>query len=153
VRSAGLWTTLLSVERAVIERVDFDEDADAIVVPYGRKATKRRCGKPGGAIWLRPRPGAVALAGVGPWHGARLPGGRQVQTACPTHRVVVAQVPWTPEASSKRAPVRSGGLLINIETGLQSLLKQSAHQETFAPYSVRWAPRYGFEPRAQVVLG
>jgi hypothetical protein len=32
VRSAGLWARLLGVERAVVERVAFDEDADAIVV-------------------------------------------------------------------------------------------------------------------------
>ena len=104
--SAGLWARLLSVERAVVERVDFDEDADAIVVAYGPQGYQASLRQMRAALsWLRPRPGAVALAGVGPWHGARLPGGRRCRAACPSHRVVVAQVPWTPEASSKRAPL------------------------------------------------
>jgi transposase len=48
VRSAGLWARLLDVERAVVEQVAFDDDADAIVVAVRpRKATKRRCGKCG----------------------------------------------------------------------------------------------------------
>ena len=47
-RSARLWARLLGVERAVVEWVAFDEDADAIVVAVRpRKATKRRCGKCG----------------------------------------------------------------------------------------------------------
>src|SRR6266705_1330797 len=45
VRSARLWARLLGVERAVIERVEFDEDAEAIVVAVRpRKGAKRRCG-------------------------------------------------------------------------------------------------------------
>jgi hypothetical protein len=43
-----LWARLLGVERAVVERVAFDEDADAIVVAVRpRKATKRRCSRCG----------------------------------------------------------------------------------------------------------
>jgi transposase len=48
VRSATLWARLLGVEQAVVERVEFDEDAEAIVVAVRpRKGAKRRCGKCG----------------------------------------------------------------------------------------------------------
>jgi hypothetical protein len=83
VPSAGLWARLLSVERAVVERVDFDEDADAIVVAYGPQGYQASLRQMRAALsWLRPRPGAVALAGVG-LATVRLPGGRRVQGGLP----------------------------------------------------------------------
>ena len=110
--SAGLWARLLSVERAVVERVDFDEDADAIVVAYGPQGYQASLRQMRAALsWLRPRPGAVALAGVGPWHGARLPGGRRVQGGLPQPSGGGGPGAWTPEASSKRAPLTGSWVL------------------------------------------
>jgi len=48
VRSARRWARLLGVEQAVVERVEFDEDAAAIVVAVRpRKGVRRRCGRCG----------------------------------------------------------------------------------------------------------
>jgi hypothetical protein len=41
---------------------------------------------------------------------------------------------------------------MNIETWLQSV-PSNRRTSNVCPYSVRWAPPYRFEPRAQVVLG
>jgi transposase len=45
VRGVRLWARLLGVEQTVIERVEFDQDDDAIVVAVRpRKEARRRCG-------------------------------------------------------------------------------------------------------------
>lgn len=77
-----------------------------------RKATKRRCGKCG-----RRYPGFDHGQGRWRWRALGLGTVRAYleadgcRAACPSHRVVVAQVPWTPEASLKRAPLTGSWVL------------------------------------------
>jgi len=96
VRSARLWARLLGVERAVVERVEFDEDADALVVAVRpRKGAKRRCGLCGRRCGGydqgegRRRWRALDLGTIRAFLEADAP-----RVCCPEHGVVVAQVPW-----------------------------------------------------------
>jgi transposase len=96
VRSARLWARLLGVERAVVERVEFDEDADALVVAVRpRKSAKRRCGVCGRRCGGydqgegRRRWRALDLGTIRAFLEADAP-----RVCCPEHGVVVAQVPW-----------------------------------------------------------
>ena len=47
--AANVWRKLLGVDRAtVIEEIDFDEEAESVVVHVRpRRSTKRRCGRCG----------------------------------------------------------------------------------------------------------
>src|SRR4029434_2306641 len=96
VRSATLWARLLGVEQAVVERVAFDEDAEAIVVAVPpRRGTKRRCGKCG-----RRCPGFDRGEGRRRWRALDLGTIRAYLEAeaprvcCPEHGAVGVAVPW-----------------------------------------------------------
>jgi transposase len=96
VRSATLWARLLGVEQAVVERVEFDQDAEAIVVAVRpRKGAKRRCGKCG-----RRCPGVDRGEGRRRWRALDLGTIRAYLEAeaprvcCPEHGAVVVAVPW-----------------------------------------------------------
>jgi transposase len=96
VRSARLWARLLGVEQAVVERVVFHDDAEAIVVAVRpRRGVKRRFGKCG-----RRCPGFDQGQGRRHWRALDLGVVRAYLEAeaprvcCPEHGVVVAAVPW-----------------------------------------------------------
>jgi transposase len=96
VRSARLWARLLGVEQAVVERVAFDEDGEALVVAVRpRKGAKRRCGKCGRRCGGfdrgegRRRWRALDLGTIRAYLEADAP-----RVCCPEHGAVVAAVPW-----------------------------------------------------------
>ena len=93
----SVWRATLGVDaKTVVEAVDYDEDAEAIVASVRpRRATKRRCGRCG----VR---SAGYDRGEGPrrWRALDLGPTRcyleaeAVRVRCPEHGVVAAQVPW-----------------------------------------------------------
>jgi len=96
VRNVSLWRELLGVEKTVIERLMFDEDADLVVAHV--RATSRarsRCGLCG-----RRSPGHDTGEGRRRWRALDLGTIRAVLEAdaprvkCREHGVVVAGVPW-----------------------------------------------------------
>jgi transposase len=96
VRDVSLWRVLLDVEKMVIERVEFDEDAELLVAHVRPTARARsRCGVCG-----RRRPGYDRGEGRRRWRSMDLGTMRAVLEAdaprvrCPQHGVVVASVPW-----------------------------------------------------------
>jgi transposase len=96
VRDVSLWRALLGVEKTVIERVEFDEDAELLVAHVRPTARARsRCGVCG-----RRRPGYDPGEGRRRWRSMDLGTMRAVLEAdaprvrCPQHGVVVASVPW-----------------------------------------------------------
>lgn len=95
-RDVSLWRCLLGVEQTVIERVEYDEDAQALVV-HVRPASRQRgrCGKcrrrcagydagPGRRRWR-----SLDLGTTVAMLEANMP-----RVQCPTHGVIVAYVPW-----------------------------------------------------------
>lgn len=95
-RDVTLWRAVFGVEKTVIERIEFDQDADLLVAHV--RATKRqrsRCG-----VCRGRSPGYDAGAGRRTWRALDLGTIRAVLEAdaprvrCPTHGVVVAAVPW-----------------------------------------------------------
>ena len=95
-RDVSLWRGLLGVEKTVLERVEFDEDAEVLVAHV--RPTKRqrsRCGVCG-----RRSPGYDSGAGRRRWRALDL--GTVVavleadapRVTCREHGVVVAAVPW-----------------------------------------------------------
>ena len=96
VRSARVWAGLLGVEKTVVERVEFDEDA-AVVVATVRpgRGQRRRCG-----VCRRRSPGYDRGEGRRRWRALDLGTVRAFVEAdaprvcCPVHGVVVAAVPW-----------------------------------------------------------
>ena len=95
-RDASLWRALLGVEKTVIERVEFDEDAELLVAHVRATARARsRCGVCG-----RRCPGYDPGEGRRRWRSMDLGTMRAVLEAeaprvrCPQHGVVVASVPW-----------------------------------------------------------
>jgi len=96
VRDVSLWRALLGVDKTVIERVEFDEDAELLVAHVRPTARARsRCGVCG-----RRRPGYDPGEGRRRWRSMDLGTMRAVLEAeaprvrCPQHGVVVASVPW-----------------------------------------------------------
>jgi len=96
VRDVSLWRALLGVEKTVIERVEFDGDAELLVAHVRATARARsRCGVCG-----RRRPGYDPGEGRRRWRSLDLGTMRAVLEAdaprvrCPQHGVVVASVPW-----------------------------------------------------------
>jgi len=97
VRSVRVWARLLGVEKGVVvEGVDYDEDADALVVSVRpRRGSKGLCGRCGleapgfdqGRGRRRWR--ALDLGEVKAYLEADAP-----RVTCPVHGVVVARVPW-----------------------------------------------------------
>lgn len=66
-RNARVWQCVLGMARVVIERVGFDEDADAVVVSVrARKRARQRCGRCGrrAAGYDRGEGRAVAVGGI-----------------------------------------------------------------------------------------
>ena len=95
-RDVSLWRALLGVEKTVIERVEFDGDAELLVAHVRATARARsRCGVCG-----RRRPGYDPGEGRRRWRSLDLGTMRAVLEAdaprvrCPQHGVVVASVPW-----------------------------------------------------------
>ena len=94
--NASVWRRTLGVDRAtVIESVEFDEEADAVVVHVRpRRATKRRCGLCG-----RRAPGYDQGQGRRNWRALDLGVARCYLQAdaprvnCPDHGVLVARFP------------------------------------------------------------
>jgi transposase len=106
VRSGRLWQRLLGVERTVVERVDFDEDADAVVVAVRpRKGARQRCGRCG-----RRAPWYDRGEGRRRWRGLDLGTIRTFLEAdaprvnCPEHGPTVVQVPWARHGAGHTRP-------------------------------------------------
>jgi transposase len=96
VRDVSLWAALLGVEKTVVERVEFDEDAELLVAHVRPTSRARgRCGMCG-----RRSPGYDAGEGRRRWRALDLGTMRAVLEAgaprvtCREHGVVVARVPW-----------------------------------------------------------
>jgi transposase len=97
VRADSLWRAVLGVEKTVIEDVEYDEDAQVVVVSVRPAARQRdRCGR----CRRRCRGYDQGRAGRRRWRGLDL-GTIQVwleadsvRVECPVHGVVVAHVPW-----------------------------------------------------------
>jgi transposase len=96
VRSARLWARLLGVERTVVEGVEFDEEAGALVVAVRPcRGERRRCG-----ICRRRCPGYDEGEGRRRWRALDLGTTRcyleaeAPRVSCRRHGVVVAAVPW-----------------------------------------------------------
>ena len=93
----SVWRRLLGVDnRVVVERVEFDEDADAVVAHVRpRRPAKRRCGRCG-----RLSPGYDRGEGRRRWRALDLGEVRSFleadtpRVACAEHGPTVAQVPW-----------------------------------------------------------
>ena len=95
-QNATLWRALLGVEKTVIEDIEFDEDAEVVVVHVRpRRASKGRCGNCGSrAAWYdrgegRRRWRALDLGTVEVFLEADAP-----RVNCPVHGPTVRQVPW-----------------------------------------------------------
>ncbi|MBA3309574.1 MAG: ISL3 family transposase [Nocardioidaceae bacterium] len=95
-RDVSLWRGVLGVEKTVIERLVFDEDADLLVAHVRPTSRARsRCG-----ICARRSPGYDAGEGRRRWRALDLGTVRAVLEAeaprvrCREHGVVVAAVPW-----------------------------------------------------------
>ncbi len=92
-----VWRRLLGVcDGTVIERVDFDEEANAVVAQVRpRRSSKRRCGRCG-----RRSPGYDQGEGRRRWRALDLGEGRSFLEAdaprvnCPAHGPTVVQLPW-----------------------------------------------------------
>jgi transposase len=96
VRDVSLWRSLLGVENTVIERVEFDEDSEVLVVHV--RPTRRQRGRCG--VCRRRSPGYDAGAGRRRWRALDLGTIRAeveaeaARVRCREHGVVVAAVPW-----------------------------------------------------------
>ena len=95
-RDVSLWRGLLGVEKTVVERVEFDEDAELLVVHVRPTSRQRgRCG-----ICGRRSPGYDPGPGRRRWRALDLGTIRAEVEAdaprveCRAHGVVVASVPW-----------------------------------------------------------
>ena len=95
-RGVSLWRGLLGVEMTVIERVEFDEDAEVLVAHVRPvKRQRERCG-----VCRRRSPGYDAGPGRRRWRSLDLGTVQAVLEAdmprvtCTQHGVVVAAVPW-----------------------------------------------------------
>ncbi|GAA4408817.1 ISL3 family transposase [Tsukamurella soli] len=95
-RDVSLWRSLLGVEKAVIERIVFDEDEELLVAHVRPVSRERgRCG-----VCRRRSPGYDTGPGRRRWRTLDLGTIRAVLEAdsprvrCPAHSVVVAAVPW-----------------------------------------------------------
>ena len=102
VRNVSLWRAVLGVDRrTVIERVEFDEEADAVVAHVrSRRLRKRRCGRCG-----RRAAGYDQGEGRRRWRALDLGELRSFLEAdaprvdCPEHGPTVIQVPWARHAA------------------------------------------------------
>jgi transposase len=86
---------LLGVDKTVIERIEYDEDADVVVARMRpTRSARGRWGVPATVPRLRRRGRPAAVAGAGSGHPAGGAGGRRAAGAVRRTRVVVAHVPW-----------------------------------------------------------
>ena len=95
-RNATLWRALLGVEKTVIEGIEFDEDAEELVVCVRpQRPARGRCGECGHrAPWYdrgegRRRWRALDLGTIPVWLEADAP-----RVSCPEHGPTVRAVPW-----------------------------------------------------------
>jgi transposase len=96
VRNARVWAGLLGLQKTVVERVEFDDQQQVMVVSVrpGR-GQRRRCG-----LCRRRSPGYDQGAGRRRWRALDLGTVRAFveadapRVSCPQHGVVVAAVPW-----------------------------------------------------------
>ena len=112
-REARVWRALMGLEKAVVEDVEFDEDAEVMVVHVRPVATQRgRCGMCG-----RRGPGFDQGAGRRRWRALDL-GTIQAfveadapRVTCRIHGVTVVAVPWARHGAVilVRSMVRSRG--------------------------------------------
>jgi transposase len=96
VRNASLWRALLGVESSVVEDVEFDDQAQVLVVHVRpRRASRGRCGACGSrASWYdrgqgRRRWRGLDLGTIEVFLEADAP-----RVSCPAHGPTVRQVPW-----------------------------------------------------------
>jgi transposase len=96
VRNASLWRAVLCVENTVVEDVEFDEQAQILVVHVRpRRASRGRCGTCGcRACWYdrgagRRRWRALDMGTIQVFLEADAP-----RVDCPVHGPTVRQVPW-----------------------------------------------------------
>ena len=94
-RNASLWAALLGVEKTVVEDVEFDDDAEVVVVRVRPRAGRARCGR-----CLRRSPAYDRGEGRRRWRGLDL-GTIPVwleadapRVDCAEHGVTVRAVPW-----------------------------------------------------------
>ncbi|WP_230298010.1 transposase family protein, partial [Actinomyces provencensis] len=95
-RDVSIWRVLLGIDKAVIERVEFDEDAGSLIAHVRPRSRERgRCG-----VCRRRSPGYDPGPGRRRWRSLDL-GWIQafVEAECPRvrcrdHGVVVSHVPW-----------------------------------------------------------
>lgn len=105
-RNASVWQRVLGLTRSVVEGVDFDEDADAVVVSVRpSKGARHRCGRCG-----RRSPRYDRGEGRRRWRGLDLGAVRVFveadapRVACRTHGPTVAQVPWARHGAGHTRP-------------------------------------------------
>jgi transposase len=106
-----------------VEWVEFDEDADAIVVAVRlRKGAKRRCGVCGRRCGGfdqgqgRRRWRALDLGTVRAWLEADAP-----RVRCDTHGVVVAQVPWARHGAGHTRAFDDAAAWLAVHTSKQAV--------------------------------
>ena len=105
-REFSLWRALLGVDKTVIERVEYDQDAELVVAHV--RPTRRARGRCG--VCSRRCPGYDTGAGRRRWRGLDLGTVRAVleadapRVSCPEHGVVVARVPWARHGAGHTYP-------------------------------------------------
>jgi transposase len=131
VRDVSLWRGLLGVEKTVIERVEFDEDAEVLVAAVRPVSRQRgRCGVCG-----RRCPGYDNGAGRRRWRALDLGTIRAELEAdaprvtCPQHGVVVAAVPWAR---------RDAGHTYTFDAQVAWLATQSSKSTVTALMRIAW---------------
>ncbi len=95
-RNTRLWQRVLGLACTVIEAVEFDEDADAVVVSVRpRKAARQRCGRCGRrAPWYDRGEGRRRWRGLDLGEIRVLVEAAAPRVSCATHGTIVAAVPW-----------------------------------------------------------
>ena len=130
--SIKVWRGVLNLDaRTVIERVDFDEDAEVVVAHVRRRRpTKQRCGRCGERA-----PGHDQGAGRRRWRALDL-GAMQVfveadapRVRCAEHGVVVAQVPWARH---------DAGHTLAFDDSVAWLVTQASKTATAELFRVAW---------------
>jgi transposase len=97
VRNASVWQRLLGLTRTVVERVDFDEAGEQVVVSVRpRKGAARRCGRCGGRAprYDRGRGGRRQWRALDAGLVKVVLEADVVRVDCPTHGPTVTLVPW-----------------------------------------------------------
>jgi transposase len=97
VRNESVWQRLLGLTRTVVERVDFDEVGEQVVVSVRpRKGAARRCGRCGARapIYDRGRGGRRQWRALDAGLVKVVLQADVVRVGCPIHGPTVTQVPW-----------------------------------------------------------